>query len=247
LYEDAPLMSAGQDVRIRVTLGGIGTAAAVDALDALVTPFVMLASSGALSGDRIDPATSAINDKEGPFGDAKVVEWLLRSCRVDERSITVLAQMFLSVQDICPITRLTISGAHTPGATQLAVSNSPSANPYPETVADPGFPVEREPELYPEFVVRADFAEQISAEVVTDVDAEVFSWAAGLLSGAYGVAPIRPDECTATIDEESVQIKSELTWSLTRFRAHPAALGGLINVFAAVSRRVARVTRLAIE
>jgi hypothetical protein len=247
LYDDGALMSSGQDVRLRVTLRGPATVDAVDALDALAGPFVLLASSGALSGERIDPATSTIDDKEGPFADDRVVEWVLRSCRVDERSVTVLAQMFLSVQEICPVARVTLSGIRASGWSQLAVVNIPSANPYPAAFADPGFAVERQSELYPEFVVRADFAEEIPPDVVTDVDAEVFSWAAGLLSGAYGVAPIKPDECTATMNEESVQIKSELSWSLARFRADPAALDGLVNVFASISRRVARVTQLVIE
>jgi hypothetical protein len=130
---------------------------------------------------------------------------------------------------------------------QLAVVHFPESNPFPAAFANPGFAIAREAELDREVLVRANFAEQAKAEVLTAVDGELFSWAAGLLSGAYGVAPIQPDECTATVDEETVIIKSELTWSFTRFNAHPAALDGLVNVFAAISRRIARVNQLVIE
>src|SRR6185312_13500299 len=149
------LMSAGQDVRIRVTLRSAATAEAVDALDALIGPFVLLASSGALAGERIDPSTSTIDDKEGPFVHEGSVDWLLRSCRVDERSITVLGQMFLSVQDICPVARVLVSGTRTRGTDQLAVVNITSINPYPLPFATPDFSVERDSEITPDFVVRA--------------------------------------------------------------------------------------------
>jgi hypothetical protein len=230
-----------------VVLRTSATADAVDTLDALVGPFVLLASSGAMSGERIDPSTSTIEEKEGPLTDDRVVEWTLQSCKVDERSITVLAQMFLSVQDVCPVARVTLSGTRTSDRMQLAVVHFPESNPFPAAFANPGFAVARDAEVEREVLVRANFAEQAHPEILTAVDGELFSWAAGLLSGAYGVAPIKPDECTATVAEETEYIAPELTWAFTRFSAHPAALDGLVNVFASISRRIARVNQLIIE
>jgi hypothetical protein len=247
LYDDGPLMSSGQDVRLRVILRTAATADAVDALDALVGPFVLLATSGAMSGERIDPATSTIEDKQGPVADDRVIEWILQSCSVDERSITVLSQMFLSVQDVCPVARVTLSGPRTSDRMQLAVVHFPESNPFPAAFANPGFAIARDAEVEREVLVRANVAEPALAEVLAAVDGELFSWAAGLLSGAYGVAPVKPDECTAIVDEETEYITPELIWSFTRFSAHPAALDGLVNVFASISRRVARVSQLVIE
>lgn len=246
IYDEGPLMSVGQDIRIRATLNAVATEQSVDAMDSLVLPFFLLGTSGALSGSRIAPWASTFADKEGPFASERLVEWTLRSCTVDERSITVLSQMLLSVYDSAPIARITFSSSRpSPGALRLE-DNSLAPDPYPAQYPEPGFPITGEPELMPEVVVRVMFEVPPSPEVQKAADAELFSWAPGLVSGAYGVAPVPPDECTASIDKTEYA-GCELTWHMSRVRAHPAALAGLVNVFASISRRIARVSEMIIE
>jgi hypothetical protein len=246
IYDDGPLMSVGQDIRIRAALNAVPTAETVDAMDSLVLPFFLLGTSGALAGTKIAPWTSTMADKEGPFVNEGIVEWILRSCTVDERSITVLSQMLLSAYDSAPIARITFSGARPfPDVLRLE-DNSLTPDPCPARYGEPGFPVIGEAELTAEVVVRVIFEVPPSPEIQKAADAELFSWAAGVVSGAYGVAPVRPDRCTASIDETEYA-GSELTWHMSRVRAHPAALDGLVNVFASISRRTARVSQIIIE
>jgi hypothetical protein len=246
VYDDGPLMSVGQDIRIRAELNTVATAASVDAMDSLVLPFFLLATSGALAGARIAPWTSTMADKEGPFVRERIVEWTLRSCTVDERSIAMLSQMLLSVYDSAPIARITFSGARqAPGVLRLE-DNSQTADQYPGRYSEPGFPVTGGPEFTAEVVVRVIFDLPPSPEIQKATDAELFSWAPGVVSGAYGVAPVIPDQCTASIDQTEYA-KSELTWHMSRVRAHPAALVGLVNVFESVSRRIARVSQMIVE
>ena len=246
-YDDGPLMSTGQDVRVEVALHAPATADVVDAMDSLMLPFVLLATSGAMAGDKINPWASTIRDKQGPYAGDGRVEWVLQSCTVDDRSIAVLAQMLFSVHDSCPMARMTISGARLAAGVQRLANRWRMSNPYPGVYSEVGFPVVREGEPGDEVVVRAVFDAPVSREVQVNIEAELFSWAAGLLSGAYGIAPIQPDECTASVEEKTILTKSELTWGLSRFRAHPAALDGLVNVFVAISNRFARVDQLVIE
>jgi hypothetical protein len=246
-YDDGPLMSTGQDIRVEVALDAPATAGVVDAIDSLILPFVLLATSGAMAGDKISPWASTIRDKQGPYaGDGKV-EWVLQSCTVDDRSIAVLAQMLLSVHDSCAMARMTLSGGRRAAGVQRLADRWPMSNPYPGVYSDAGFPVVHLGDLGNEVLVRAVFDAPVSREVQVKMDAELFSWAAGLLTGAYGIAPIQPDECTASVEEKTILTKSELTWGLSRFRAHPAALDGLVNVFVSISNRLARVNQLVIE
>jgi hypothetical protein len=247
LYQDGPIMSVGQDVSVKVAIRGVVTPEAVDAIDSLITPFFLLATSGAMAGATIRPWLSTIADKQGPFANSDTVEWILQSCTVDRKSIIVLAQMLLSAQDLHPLSRITISGAAGSFSLQRLIAGSRAADPYPTTYRDLDFPVIREQEIGSEVLVRALLQGRVSPEIRTAAEAELLSWAAGLLSGAYGVAPIRPDECTASIDIETQYVDSELTWPITRFMAHPAALDGLTNVFASISHRVVPVRQLAIE
>jgi hypothetical protein len=246
VYEDGPLMSAGQDVRLRIALNATATAEGVDAMDSLVLPFFLLGTSGALAGARIAPWTSTIADKEGPFASEHTVDWVLRSCTVDERSITMLSQMLLSIYNAAPIARITFSRTHaSPGVLRLE-DNYRTSDPYPAQYAEPGFPITGETELTAEVVVRVVFEVPPSPEIQKAANGALFSWVPGFVSGAYGVAPVRPDECTATVDDTEYA-GSELTWHMSRVRAHPAALAGLVNVVAAISHQTARVSHMIVE
>lgn len=246
-YSDGQLMSIGRDVRVEVTLGAAATSAAIDELDALVLPFQLLASAGALAGNGIKPWNSTILDKDGPFVGGDVVGWTLRSCAVDERGIVMLAQMLLSAHSAHSIAKVAFTS--TVGYLHVArvTLGVPAADPFPALARDLGFPLRREGEVGREVLVQARFDAALTDKTRAAVDAELYSWASGLLSGAYGIAPLVPDVCTATVEPVVTYGRQQLTWGFARFSAHPAALDGLTNVFASISERVARVAELTIE
>ncbi|MCI0560594.1 MAG: hypothetical protein MN733_19070 [Nitrososphaera sp.] len=246
-YDEGQLMSEGNDVRLKIALSTAATPDAIDALDSLVLPFFLLATSGALAGPDIPPWKSTIRDKDGPFTHDHIVEWVLRTCTVDAKSITVLAQTLLSVQDLSNVNTVTFSGLQTSSSIGKVAFGRSVIDAYPPAFHDPGFALARNSEVGREVFIRAIFTAPHTPEICEAVNTELFSWAAGVLSGAYGVAPIQPDQCTASVDDKVIYFKSELNWSLSRFTAHPAAFDGLINVFASVSRRIALVSELVIE
>lgn len=246
-YDEDQLMSRGNDVRLKIALDTAATADVVDALDSLVLSFFLLATSGALAGRDIAPWASTIQDKNGPFVQGHVVEWVFRSCTIDTNSIIVLAQMLLSVQDLSKVNSVTFSDLHVSSAVSKVAFARSVVDIYPAMFYDPGFVIERSSEVGREVLVRAIFTIFVTPQISEAVNAELFSWAAGLLSGAYGIAPITPDQCTASLNDKVIYFKSELNWSLSRFAAHPAAFNGLINLFASISRRIAPLSHLVIE
>lgn len=247
MWSDGPLMSLDDDVRVRVALRSEADDQAAGALDALMTPFVLLASSGAMAGEAIPPGQSGIADKEGPFASGQVVDWVLRKCLVDERSIAMLAQMMLTAHGEFPIARIALDGTKRISATQTLLSASTDSRTYPEVYRNPGFVVSCDPELGRDIEVRVAFAQANAPSFSRAIDAELFSWAAGLLSGGYGIAPFVPDRCVASIGTTAVYLPSEMSFSMNRFEAHPAALNGLINVFTRISENIIPVAELSID
>jgi len=247
LFEKGSLMSARQDVQIRITLSKDVTPVAVDSLDAMVLPFFLLATSGALAGENISPWTSTIEDKSNPIVKKSAVEWLLKSCNLDERSLVVFSQMLLSIHEECSIREVMFSISGNPQTIQQLTINPRINDPYPGIWRNLEFSSNIDEEISTEVSIHATFSETLLKEAQDKVEAEISSWIPGLVSGAYGVAPVLPSECVGIPDNEMFFIDNELEWHISRVLAHPSAFKGLVNTFASISYQIMKIDKLLIE
>jgi hypothetical protein len=136
LYGYDPIMSVGHDVQVVAGLASVPSPGAVDAMDSLLQPFVLLEQSGALAGSLIPPWVSTIADKSGPTIVGNSIHWLLQECLIDERAIPMLAQMLVSVQQISQTRRLAIQRVGGPTDDQLVVSAPGQRMDYPGIYAN---------------------------------------------------------------------------------------------------------------
>jgi hypothetical protein len=247
LFEEGSLMSVGQDVRVRTSLSKEANPESVDTLDSMILPFFLLATSGALSGENIAPWDSTIKDKSNPIVGKSSVEWLLKSCKLDERSLVILSQMLLSIHNECAIHEVMFSRSDNPQDFQQLTVDQSASNPYPGIWRNLDFACNVSRELGKDVTIHASFSETLLVEMQEEIDAELFSWVPGLVSGAYGVAPILPIECTGIPDDEITFTGNELEWYINRVIAHHSAFSGLVNVFASISHQIAQINELLIE
>ena len=240
-------MSAGQDLLVRLVLPDEVTSEATDALDAIVLPFFLLATSGALAGENIAPWTSIIEDKSNPVVNGCSVEWLFSSCNLDQRCLIVFAQMLLVGHEEFTFDEVIFSRSDDPQKMQRLVTDLDLVDPYPGIWGNIEFPFNIDEGISEEISIYVTFSDSPSIEVQEGIEAELSSWSPGFMSSAYGIAPISPDECIGIPDDELIFIDNEMEWHIKRVRAHPSAFKGLVNVFASISHRNLKIDGLLIE
>jgi hypothetical protein len=240
---DELVLSIGEDAVMSVSLiESADPVAVVDDIDALLTPFVLLAQSGALAGADIEPARSTIADKSPPIVTRRGAEWRFRSCRIDACSIVMINQMLMSVPAADSIARIVIAATDRGSATFRLASGARARHQYPSVHEPLPFRLLRTNEVL------------VTAQIIGDaslvgrglIDAHLGLWSAGVVSGAYPIAPVVPDECTAEIDDV-VWTGNEMSLHLSRFLAHPAAIDGLLNALVHINHRIARIGAVEIE
>ncbi len=241
------LASATRDVTVRVVIGDPASPHAAKALDATLLPFLFLLSSGALAGESIRPWTSTVENWKGPRVQASTVEWSLKSVSCDLRAWVVLAQMLMVDHPKHAIARVEIADARLPNELVEVRQSVSRTNPYPRRWSGIDFTVEFDDELDRDFTVCVRFVRSLSEDDQKRVSEGLFAWAPGLISGAFGVAPVPPESCTGLPDRDIVFVDNELEWIISHCTAHTAAIECLINVVAALSNQVVKVTEFRIE
>jgi hypothetical protein len=241
------LADGPHDMTIRIVLDGGASAAAADAFDATVLPFLLMATSGAFAGDSIPPWTSTVDDWSDPVVGVSSVEWQLTGATWDLQALVVLAQMLLNDHENHPIRRIEFFDVHRPHEMVEVVVGERSVDPYPRRWRGIDFLVEPYADVPKTFTIAVAFERVLSAAEQERVDEELSAWSPGLTLGAYGVAPIPPARCDAYPNEELVFVDNELEWAFGNFKAHSSAIEGLINVFAAISQKVVRVVDFRVE
>jgi hypothetical protein len=245
LHSRLPLLSSGADIELQAVFDGGPSQRVAEILDDLVQPFLQLASSGAVSGASVSPQDSGIANVVGPVIRGQSVQWAWQGCRIDEQGLAMLAQMLSSVQRQTRLRRLTVSsvGDMADLPLQLDTDGRP---PYPKLGPSIPFLLRRCNDWLDVIIVRVRFVSVPDEDERGEIEARVFEWAAGLVCGAYGVAPIPPDQCVADFDECEWS-GADLEIPLTNFQAHPLAVDGLLNALIAVHYKAAPIDEVDVE
>ncbi|MBW2737518.1 MAG: hypothetical protein JRE64_01445 [Deltaproteobacteria bacterium] len=244
-YRVSPL-SVSRDLILQVHLVEPVSKDASDAIKATVLPLLLMGSSGALSGESIEPWNSEIRGWSGPVIQNHKMEWRLSSVRIDPQAWVMLAQMLLDDNEKYRIDRIEVLDPQCLEETVTLVTHVAGANPYPGAWKGIKFSIDIDDDLYQNFTVYATFSRELTEEEQVLIDELLSSWAPGPMVGAYGVAPIPPSKCIGFPDEKIVFIENQLEWAFSDFRAHTGALDGLINVFASISETIVPIVEVQI-
>jgi hypothetical protein len=247
LYQPAPLFSAGGDLSVRGNFKDAVTDPALREAQWIMALFCELAFTGALCGDQVVPSDSTILDFTHPAAAGDSIEWTLTGCRTDERALIVLAQLFLLVHERQEVERLVFSRPGQEKNLLKLQTDEFLSNPYPPRTRDIGFLVDVDDEIPGNFGIVISFKNKLIPQQQEVVGEQIMSWATACATGAYPVAPVFPSECTLFPTEEITFIGNEAELGITRFRAHPGAIDGLINLCAAMSRKVSPIDAVSID
>jgi|GEM_PF-3473154 len=241
--QPAPLWSGGRTVVLRVTPAAGITQDAIDEYHSVATAFGLLASTGALGP--ASPLQAAQIEWSKPRTSSGAIEWQFMVCHQDERAAVVLAQWFLTSHTTQPLRSLSIAAPGNGSAAVPLVHDPTLRDPYPPAGPTP-FPIQRDPDPGPSASLYVRFARTLNADEQADVNGTMTTWASACSLGAFGVAPVTPS--THALQFGPVRFfNSEVEFDILRFRAHPAALNGLVNLCVALHFRMAPIDELRLD
>jgi hypothetical protein len=239
-------VSVSHDLILQVHLIEPVSKEASDAIKSTILPFLLMGNSGALSGESIEPWNSGIKGWNGPVIQNQKMEWRLSSVRLDPQAWVMLSQMLLDDHEKHKIDRIEILNPQCLEETVTLVNYVAGANPYPGAWKGIKFSIDIDDDVYQSFTAYVRFDRELTEEEQGVVDELLSSWAIGPMVGAYGVAPILPSKCIGFPDEKIVFIENQLEWAVSDFRAHMAAIDGLINVFGSISEKIVPIVEVQI-
>lgn len=248
LFHPLPLFSKGGSITLTTELKYFPIDEAVNAVSASVTPFFVLASeTGALGGDTIPPWVTSIGWMEGPEISGKTFKWDFEECQIDERAILILVNLLLAVVKKHPLEKLTISQSKSMEPYLTLTSDSEVTHPYPPQWPTIPFSVTIDDELSETFSLTIQFKKSLTTEEIEVIEAMLLTWAGVAMCGAYAIHP-QPPSSYPLIPEQTVTVfDNELEWTISKYRAHPGGINGLINICVAIDRKVAPIAEIRIE
>ena len=246
-YHAAPLFAQGVEVQITISLVNPVTQEVIDGYDALITAFVMIASTGALAGDSISPWESMLGEQIGPAVSAQKIAWTLSQCRVDERSLVLLVQQLLMLCEQHPISSVEIRRSTSTDPLVALRCDGKTKVVYPPVWPNHAYALTIDEGFYDSPNLYVEFTRELSADEQAQIDGEILAWASAVIMGFYPIAPIPPQQCTMLAEDNVTFIDQELEWHMHKFRAHMSALDGLLNVCTAIDKNIAPISKIRIE
>ena len=247
LAQPAPLLSDGGTVILSVEMQTTPSEKTVGALKIAMMHFSTLAETGAMGGDTIPPWESTLKSYEGPRITGPGVEWTLAGCRLDERALAVLVNLFLVVAEGAPLKKLEIKQAIDPRPCVPLKSDPEWDAPYPPRWKQIPFDLDFYEEVMESVSIGAEFTKKLTKQEREDIENELLSWAGPASEGAYAIAPVSPMEASMMPDFPISIDDHSLDWSIEKCRADRGALDGLVNVLVAIHKKIAPIREVTIE
>jgi hypothetical protein len=241
----APRLFAGPDpVQIVFRLRGDSTPTA-PLLAEVTEAFVQLCRTGALSGEtRGDP--SSVSMVLPPFIAGHHVSFSLTGATMDDRALLPFTHMLLARAPELGLEALEVfpSGA-TP---HLRLMTESDISTYPPRSPVLLFPCEDEEPESGAYTFTAEMVSALRPRNREDLSAALAAWTVAVMGGAYGLAPIPPQESyVEPSDTGIVAFDETLEWTVFKVRADPACIDGLVNIFATFHTRNQPLTQLVIS
>ena len=243
-----PLFDGGDvELHLRLHADAAASEAAIAELGGIVTAFEHLAWTGALSGGHLAPWLSGIGVVEQLAAAGDHLVWRFEECRFDDRAAVILAQMFLLSQARAPLSEIAFVKPGTGAPLHVLAEDPNIADPYPGAFRlGPNLPA-IDDAASSDITLLARFDRVLSVGDAEAIDTALMTWAAVAAMGAYGNAPVPPEQCGLSPPRRAEVHGGEVEFSLARVRAHPGALDGLSNAALAFHQSIAPIVELRIE
>jgi hypothetical protein len=245
-HSPLPVMGLGRDVFVTLSFSNKISVEGTKDAEALITAFFHLAGSGALSGATIAPWDSTASSVDFVGDTASNVIWKLSNIRVDERSIPILAQLFLITHSDFPITRITFSNGPTDQTLVALPASDEDRGIYPNVFTKLASRVNISPDLSADIIVIAHFASDPTVAQKKAIRLKIEDWIAASAIGCYPAPPHRPDFCSLEYDGEPDFFEGELQIGFRNFYCHREALYGFCNSLFAVRDQAPEVMHIII-
>ncbi len=247
LAQPAPLLSNGDSIILSMEMQTAPSEKTVGALKHAMMHFSTLAETGAMGGDTIPPWESTLENYEGPRITGPCVEWTLVGCRLDERALALLVNLFLVVAENAPLNKLEIKIIGDPRPCIPLKSDPKWDAPYPPCWKQIPFNLDVYEEAMESLSIGAEFTKNLTKREREDIENELLSWAGPASEGAYAIAPVSPTEASMMPDFPISIDDHSLDWSIEKCRADRGALDGLVNVLVAIHKKIAPIREVTIE
>jgi hypothetical protein len=237
-FSALPLWGAGVLTTVKLTLrAGLDVEATRPAMQMKLMTFGVLCATGALGQvppEGFEPVTPLF-DSARVFG--RTLEWILPQWPAATDSLPVLASLYAAEDVSADLERIDLSARGEPTIFTLEHENNP-ARAYPGVRPMPGFHWKIDNAGEEDMRVLLRPLRIPSASLRAEIEKVLLLWAHAASSGAYGVAPVEPLKCSFGFEPQVDWFDGYMAWHLKRFRAHPDALDGLVNVVAAMHERL---------
>jgi hypothetical protein len=240
-------MEGGGDVTLQLSFADPIEEPEIEMAQSLVTAFELLCFSGALSGQNIPPWASGVDDVVLAKQSHHELIWQFKNMRIDDQSVTILAQLFLLYHGVAPI--------H-----QLSILDAPNLEPPIQLAQVPRggmtYPLVYQPlSSYLTFdgVLSSDLAVEVVFERdPTEAEAEIIrtrteTWIAAAAMGAYPWPPVNPDDCGLQHSGDIEIFEDFLQFGLPKFRCHPSAIFGLANALFAATNEAPNILSIEVS
>lgn len=237
-FSAPPLWGAGVDTRIMVVLrAGENMEASRPTLQMKLMSFGVLCATGALGvvpPEGFEPVTPLF---ESARSTDQYIEWTLPDWPASNDCLPVLASLY-AAGDVAPgIERIAVAGGSESASLILTHEERP-ARCYPSVMSTLPFVHRINNSGQEEIRVALHLVGVPDDAVRNEIARTLQLWAHAASSGAYGVAPVEPLKCSFMFDRFVDWFDDRLTWHLKRFRAHPEALDGLVNVVGTIHAKL---------
>jgi len=245
-YAPGPMFSSGGTIEVIADIKyrlGFDQKAAGQILDV----FTRLARIGALAGKDIEPWWAELQSELPRFSGGQEIYFTFLNCSVDERALVVLTHLFLARQKEVPLLSLELAPP-TARAMQILQSDPSELSTYPEIYKRLPFTFENEEPESGGYTFTAELKQPLKAQYAETLQNALIFWTEAVLAGAYGLAPIPPEECYIEPYEEYVtSFGTTVEWTVFKVRADPACIDGVVNIFAAFHGRCQEILTLRIS
>lgn len=244
-YSRVGLLSAGLAIRADGRLGRTAEHGS-EALGQVLQGFEMLAGSGALCGAALSPWRSGLRVATPAFRSEREFSVVFQDCYVDDRALVVLAHLLLARHDSLRLEFVDLCVQdERPSLTLMTDPDEDST--LPQIVRGLPFLLESENPESGSYTFTAELERPLEEENAAVLESSLAAWVRAVSAGAYGLAPIPPEESYAEPSEEITFFDTTVEWTVFKVRADPACLDGVVNVFAAFHERCQAVRSLSIS
>lgn len=246
LYSEPHFMSRLQTVRIVLRCSAV-----LENPAALLLPlrtFVRLAATGALAGAQWPPAqsrASIIEDSVSQAGSHLTLAMVWEA--VDVRSSVVLVHLLIAKQMPLRVSLLEMLLSDSEPTQLIPICQAEEAT-FPGHFASLPFELVDESPESGAYTFTAICEEPISPLNKMTLTTQLSAWLTAVLEGAYGVAPIAPEESYAEPSSAPPEVIGRTAeWTIFKLRADPACIKALVNIVAAFHERCQKLEKLTIS